>query len=144
MFPVIEIQRCHYPNSHIFTPCCYSTCAQCVPCLKRKGLTLSASQGVQAPTRKKKTEENKTPPPKFSLDKQARGEEPLKETVYCSVSRKSCFFHILWFCNSSWKLKTFIFFRYNLCTWRLRKKDLKIPLLMKLLLLLDQLVHSPV
>lgn len=75
--------------------------------------------------------------------KQARGEEPLDETVYCSVTIKLGLFHVLWFCNSSWKLKTFIFFRYNLCAWWLRTKDLKIPLLLKLLLLLDQVVHSP-
>lgn len=117
----------------------------CMPQLEREGLILSASKECRhLPVKmnrqkKEKTKtnnnDNKKKPtlhPKFPLDKQAREVELFEETIYCSVTRELGYFHVLLFCNSSRKLKTFIFFRCNLCTWRLSKKDLKIPLLLKI------------
>lgn len=82
----------------------------------------SASQWVQASTNKKeKKNQRKEPTSKFPLDKHTRGEEFLKNSALLS-DQKISFLLVLCFCSSSRKLKTVIFFRYNLCTWGFRKK----------------------
>lgn len=99
--------------AHVYSLMLFHMCSMCATAEKGRIDPISHSRSaatLEKRKRKGKKTPNKHAPPKFPLDKQAEGDKPLEET------RKLGFFHVLCSCNSSWKLKNFIFFRYNLRT----------------------------
>lgn len=104
----------------MLTPCFYSTCALREPRLKRWRLTHQHLNECKHLPIKRKRKNKKEPTSKFPLELTHKGRRVSEGQ--CTAQWPENQLCVLCFCSSSKKLKTFIFFRYNLCTWRLRKK----------------------